>query len=138
MPKDMGGVGFRDMMTFNKAMLTKTAWRLQNEQDSIWSRVMKGLYYPRGEFMEENKVARPSWAWASILIGRDMLKENGVWRVGKGNIIKTLKDAWIPGVSGNRLRIEGRAVENENITVEQLIEPICKQCELSSIQHITT
>lgn len=138
MSKDIQGMRFRDMVDFNTAMLTKTAWRLQNEHESIWTRVIKGLYYPRGELMEAKKGVRPSWAWASLNTGRDMLKEHGVWRVGKGNIIRALKDAWISGISGHRLRLEGRTEVNENLTVEQLIQLNERKWELSDLQHVTT
>lgn len=40
MPKDMGGLGFRDLWVFNKAMLTKTEWRLHDNLTSLWAQVM--------------------------------------------------------------------------------------------------
>lgn len=67
MPKDMGGMDFRDLTDFNTAMLTKITWRLQNENESIWSRIMNGLYYPRGGLVNAKKGVRPSWVWTSIL-----------------------------------------------------------------------
>lgn len=57
MPNDMGGMRFRDIRDFNMAMLTKMAWRLQDENVSMWARVMKGLYFPRGNLMNATKGA---------------------------------------------------------------------------------
>lgn len=88
--------------------------------------------------MDAKKWARPSWAWTSILIGRDVLKKNGICQVGYGSKIKDLQDAWITGIKGHRLRLEGRATESENIRVAQLIEPNGMRWELSQLQHITT
>lgn len=93
LPKTMGGMGFREMVDFNMTMCTKTAWRLQNERSAILAKVMKGLYLPRSEFMNTTKGVRPSWAWASFLVWKDVLKANGVWRVGNGRNIKSLHDA---------------------------------------------
>lgn len=49
MPKYMGGMGFKDVTDFNTTMLTKTTWRLHEEQDSLWIQVMKGVYFPKGK-----------------------------------------------------------------------------------------
>lgn len=60
LPIDMDGMGFRDLCDFNTTMLTKMAWRLQDDQTSLWTWVLKGLYFPRGELMNANKGARLS------------------------------------------------------------------------------
>lgn len=138
MPKDMRGMGFRDLTDFNTAMLTKTSWRLQNESDSVWSQIMKGLYYPRGSPMNAKKGVRPSWAWANILTGCDMLQEHGIWRVRKGNRIRSFKDAWIPGINGNRIQSDEGTMVDENVAVAQLIEHGRKNWNLDKIQHAIT
>ncbi|KAM1243031.1 hypothetical protein ACFX2G_035329 [Malus domestica] len=37
--KGNGGIGFRNLMDFNTALLTKQFWRLIHEPDSLWARV---------------------------------------------------------------------------------------------------
>lgn len=54
-PKEMGGMELKDLITFNKAILIKKEGRLHEEQDALWARVMKGVYYPRGNLMEAKK-----------------------------------------------------------------------------------
>lgn len=45
--KSVGGMGFRDLHLFNKAMLGKQGWRLMTRPDSLCARVLKGRYYPK-------------------------------------------------------------------------------------------
>lgn len=58
--KDAGGLGFRDLLTFNKAMLGKQAWRISQDPMSFWSRFLKGIYFPRENFWRAGKGSRPS------------------------------------------------------------------------------
>lgn len=66
--KDAGGMGFKDLITFNRAMLGKQAWRLATSPQALWSRVLKGLYFPDGDIWQASKGNRPSWGWQSILM----------------------------------------------------------------------
>lgn len=50
-PKDRGGVGFRDIYTFNLVMLAKQAWRLTQETHSLFYQVYKARYFPSCSFM---------------------------------------------------------------------------------------
>ena len=44
-PKDNGGLGFKDLTDFNTAMFGKQLWRLVEKPDTLFSRVFKGRYY---------------------------------------------------------------------------------------------
>lgn len=48
--KDCEGLGFRDLVTFNKSLLRKQAWRLIQAPEALWSRILRSLYFPRDTF----------------------------------------------------------------------------------------
>ena len=45
LPKKGGGLGIRDLVLFNKALLGKWIWRFALGDDKLWCRVIKGKYY---------------------------------------------------------------------------------------------
>ncbi|KAL6209859.1 hypothetical protein ACLB2K_020798 [Fragaria x ananassa] len=71
LPKEKGGMGFRDLHEFNLALIAKQAWRLTNDPNSLWARVLKGRYYPNCCFVVAKKGYRASWGWSSLLEARD-------------------------------------------------------------------
>ncbi|CAL1381826.1 unnamed protein product [Linum trigynum] len=64
--KSEGGLGFQNFKDFNMALLVKQAWRLLTSPDSLWSLLLKGLYFPRGDFLNSKKGSSSSWIWASL------------------------------------------------------------------------
>jgi hypothetical protein len=44
MPKGKGGMGFRDLQSFNLSLLAKQVWRLLREPDSLCARVLRAHY----------------------------------------------------------------------------------------------
>jgi hypothetical protein len=43
-PIARGGLGFRNLILFNNALLGKWLWRFGNEQDSLWRQVIVSKY----------------------------------------------------------------------------------------------
>lgn len=54
--------------------------------------------------MNAKEGARPSWAWASILTVRDVVRTNGVRHVRNGKRVRIFQDAWVPRLRGYKLR----------------------------------
>lgn len=54
LPKDCSGMGFRDLVSFNKALLAKQCWQLMKSPESLIARILKAKYYPHTSFMEAN------------------------------------------------------------------------------------
>ena len=86
--KNQGGMGFKDLTMFNEAMLAKLVWRLLHDENSLFHRVFKSRFFPRGTILEAKDSPSASYAWRSILIGRDVIAKGAIWRVGDGKQIK--------------------------------------------------
>ena len=100
-PKSLGGLGFRDLVLFNQAMLGRQCWRLLTEPDYLCARVLKGRYFPNGDFWDAPKPRSSSYTWRSILFGWDLMKKGIQWNIGDGRKVKILSDNWIPDTPPN-------------------------------------
>lgn len=40
-PKERGGMGFRNLVSFNKTLLAKKLWRILNEPNNVVAKVLK-------------------------------------------------------------------------------------------------
>lgn len=94
--KDKGGMGFRDLRTFNLAMLAKQGWHLQQGRNSLFYRVFKTKYFPDEDFINAKKGHHPSFAWRRIWAAQSLLKDGLKWQVGNGRDVYIWKDKWTP------------------------------------------
>ena len=62
-PKQVGGMGFRQIKQFNLALLAKQGWRLQTMRNSLLYRLFKARYFPNSEFLQASIGSNPSYAW---------------------------------------------------------------------------
>jgi len=122
MPKGSGGMGFRDIQSFNLAMLAKQVWRLLREPDSLCAKVLRARYYPDGKLLNAKMKSGSSYTWQSILAGLDCFKLGYIWRVGDGTQIKIWEDNWIPG--SHNMKVQTRRGNNLVSTVDELINPV--------------
>lgn len=95
MAKERGGMGFRDLESFNIALLAKQGWRIIENPDSLLARLLKARYFPRSSFLEANPGHNPSYAWRSLIKARDTIQSGSYWRVGNGHSISAWSDRWI-------------------------------------------
>ena len=85
-------MGFKELAKFNDAMLARQVWRLVKDQNSLFYRVFKAKYFPRGSVFEAS-VATGSFAWQSILKARKVVSLGMRWRLGDGRSIKIYDDS---------------------------------------------
>ncbi|KAM1207288.1 hypothetical protein ACFX13_008002 [Malus domestica] len=95
-PKSEGGLGFRDIESFNDALLGKQCWRIICNPDALWVKILKARYFPNCDFLQATRGSCPSWAWVSLLEGRKMLENGALWQIGNGETVKVWNDNWLP------------------------------------------
>ena len=103
--KSIGGMGFRDIQNFNKAMLAKQVWRFLNNKDSLLFKVFSSKYFPMGNiFILFIPIpSKCSYAWRSILQSREVIQKRAVWRVGDGQMIDIWSQSWLSDVGQSRV-----------------------------------
>lgn len=85
--KVAGGLGFRDLVLFNKAILAKQGWRILQNPDSFISRILQAKYHPSSTFLEARIGSRASFVWRSNCNARELLEQGLLWRGGDGRSI---------------------------------------------------
>ena len=65
--KKDGGMRFRDLHSFNLAMLAKQGWRLLQQHESLVYNCFEAKYFPHGTFPEVADVPNSSYIWNSLL-----------------------------------------------------------------------
>lgn len=90
-----GGICFRDFICFNQALIAKQVWRLLNDPNSLVAQIYKQKYFPSSNLLQAKCGNNPSYAWRSLLWGRDLLIKGLRWRIGSGKSVKVFHDAWL-------------------------------------------
>ena len=73
-PKDQGGMGFRDISCFNLALLAKQPWRLLDNPNSLCATILRAKYYLEADLMNASMKNGSSFTWQSIMAGVNSLK----------------------------------------------------------------
>ena len=133
--KDQGGVGFKDLTMFNEAMLAKLAWRLLHDDKSLFYQIFKARFFPRCSILEAKDSPSASYAWKSILKGREVIQKGAIWRVGDVKKIRIWRDNWVPSKSSAKITtlvLYGQETSN----VEVLINLVTKRWRTEIIDHV--
>ncbi|KAF5475998.1 hypothetical protein F2P56_007746 [Juglans regia] len=72
-PKVVGGLGFKDLETFNMDMLAKQSWRLLQYKDGLFYKVYIARYFSNSTLFEAPLDSSPSFAWRMIWEAKNLL-----------------------------------------------------------------
>lgn len=123
LPKEDGGMGFKELASFNQALLAKQAWRLIQFEDCLMAKVLKGKYFEEGDFLHVQESKKISYAWKSILYGRELLVQGLSRSVGDGRSIYVSSEPWLEEEDGTcRAPIRRQREFNVNLKVSDLID----------------
>ncbi|KAK7275182.1 hypothetical protein RIF29_16291 [Crotalaria pallida] len=101
--KKEGGMGFRVIHAFNRAILVKQWWRLMGNTSSLVHRVLKAKYFPNKPLQYFTKNNYSSYTWTSISSARWIIEEGTIWKVGDGTNIDIWEDKWCISLPNGRI-----------------------------------
>ncbi|KAG7551702.1 Ribonuclease H domain [Arabidopsis thaliana x Arabidopsis arenosa] len=97
-PKSAGGLGLRKARVMNRALISKVGWRLLNNVDGLWARVLRSKYKV-GEIQDRAWLTpKGTWSstWRSICVGLRKVISGGVsWVPGDGQQTRFWLDSWL-------------------------------------------
>ncbi|KAL5144051.1 Nucleolin 2 [Glycine soja] len=100
LPKDKGGLGIKDLKTFNTALLGKWRWDLFQQQGELWARILDSKYGGWRSLAEGIRGSNESPWWKDLMMvlhqqqRSTALKNEIAWRVGCGDKIRFWEDCW--------------------------------------------
>lgn len=98
-----GGLGIRDVKSFNQALILKMVWQLASNSDKLWVQIFKAKYFSKGGFWAVKGKRDASPLWRAIQDLKHFFNNNIRWHVGQGTKIKAVNEPWFPGYHTQRV-----------------------------------
>ncbi|OVA03180.1 hypothetical protein BVC80_7857g6 [Macleaya cordata] len=100
-PKSIGGLDFQNPRMANLANLARIDWRLIQNPEALWAKIIKPKYYPNlPSPLSDNISKSGSWIWTYHKKDLGHIKDNYIWDVGVGSQICIWSRNWVPGIEG--------------------------------------
>lgn len=77
--KSLGGMGFKDLHSFNLALLRKHCWNFINNPSSLVARVSKARYFSNSSLFEASRGGGVSYVWSNLWQTKEMLNKGFKW-----------------------------------------------------------
>ncbi|XP_060974742.1 uncharacterized protein LOC133039802 [Cannabis sativa] len=82
LPRELGGLGFREGPEWNKAALAKYLWAITTKKDVLWVKWVNNLYIKDQEMWSLELKGNVSWYWRKILRLRDSFTREAIMKAG--------------------------------------------------------
>ncbi|KAA3477129.1 reverse transcriptase [Gossypium australe] len=74
------------------ALLAKQVWRILVQPKCLLARILKARYFPFSDILSAKIGSYPSFTWRSICSARDLIADEMLWRIGKGDCVNIWND----------------------------------------------
>lgn len=126
-------VGYRP--SFNDALLAKIGWRIIKNPNCLLARCLLGKYCHSEMLMNCQASSASSHGWRSVLVGRDLLKQQLGWMVGSGESISVWNNPWLS--NSEQMRPYGPAPEAlQLLKVSDLIQQDTYEWDTGKIDQL--
>lgn len=96
LPRDEGGLGFRNLCIWKKTLCLKFIWLLFSDSESIWAIWVKANLIQEYSFWCLDKNMTASWTWKALLKLRTLAKNFIRCALGNGTKASFWFDQWSP------------------------------------------
>lgn len=94
-PKGAGGLGFKGMGCFNRAVLSKQWSRIINNRHLLSFQILKAKYFRNSSPEFAANYNGSCFLWRSLTIEKVIVDGGFLWRVGNGADINVWYDKWL-------------------------------------------
>ncbi|KAG7579243.1 Ribonuclease H domain [Arabidopsis thaliana x Arabidopsis arenosa] len=133
--KGEGGLGFRDLQSFNDALLAKVSWRILTKPTCLLARTLLGKYCHTTPFLDSSVPSSSSHGWRGICIGKELLKTQLGKVLGNGSSTFIWDDPWI-SLTSPRRPMGPPTEDSHRLTVDYLISPESLDWNKEEIKHL--
>ncbi|KAM6547870.1 hypothetical protein CsatB_019546 [Cannabis sativa] len=74
-PKAGGGLGIKDLETWNKAAISKYVWAISNKQESLWLKWVHSVYIKSQSWETYSPSIHSSWYWKKMVALKDHIRD---------------------------------------------------------------
>ncbi|GKC39954.1 RNA-directed DNA polymerase, eukaryota, reverse transcriptase zinc-binding domain protein [Tanacetum coccineum] len=93
-PKHQGGLGFKDLRTWNEVLLTKQIWNITAHKESLWVKWVHIVKLKGKSLWEVSTESNDSWIWKALLGLREKARQHIEYIVGDGKKVSAWYDKW--------------------------------------------
>ena len=96
-----GGLGIKNLKTWNQTATWKHIWRLLIDKESLWTVWIHTVLLRNRSFWHINIPSNATWSWRKILQSRESCRSFFITQIGNGSSTSLWYDYWLP--DGKRL-----------------------------------
>ncbi|GKB30917.1 RNA-directed DNA polymerase, eukaryota, reverse transcriptase zinc-binding domain protein, partial [Tanacetum coccineum] len=93
-PKDEGGLGLKNLQTWNHALLAKHVWNIAIKKDTLWVKWVHSVKLRGKNIWGITTDFNDSWGWNNLLYIRDLIKSNVKCIIGNEGNASLWFDNW--------------------------------------------
>lgn len=96
LPKSEGGLGFKNLLVWNKVLNLKLVWLLFSNSGSLWVAWMKEHRLKKVNYWCAEPQSNSSWIWKNLLSLKSLVKGLVKCKIGNGLSASFWFDSWSP------------------------------------------
>lgn len=130
-----GGLDFRDLECFNKALLAKQLCCFLTQLQSLAAIILREKYCKIENEMTIIAKRHNSLLWKSLLVALEIIEGDSHWKVGNGEKIKIWADRWLPSQGTFQVQSLIKMLLR-SATIKELLKDTCSKWNEDIIKAI--